>query len=198
MRKGFLVAVLIINAFALAALYSANLEQAKRSGKTVLPVYGQVGDFALLDQNQSEVTRQTLSGKPWIANFMFSRCAGACPVMSVKMGGFQKSLGHIRLVSFSVDPERDSPAALAEYAKKYAAESGRWFFLTGSKETLNNVSNSVHLGSLGDLGMHSLRFVLVDADSNIRGYYDSTDAKAIQKLLHDAKRLDVRSSRSAI
>ena len=198
MRKGFLVAVLTINAFALAALYSANLEQAKRSGKTVLPVYGQVGDFTLLDQNQSEVTRRTLSGKPWIANFMFSRCAGACPVMSVKMEGFQKSLGRIRLVSFSVDPERDSPAALAEYAKKYSAESGRWFFLTGSKETLNKVSNSVHLGSLGDLGMHSLRFVLVDADSNIRGYYDSTDAKAIQKLLHDAKRLDVRSSRSAI
>src|SRR3989338_11542010 len=134
MRKIFLISVLVINAFALSVLYVTNLERIRRSGSAPLPTYGRVSDFVLLDQNQTEVTPRTLAGKPWVANFMFTRCGGACPMMSQTMKGLQKLLESVRLVSFSVDPEEDDPATLKKYAEGYSAVPGRWFFLTGDKK----------------------------------------------------------------
>lgn len=189
MRKGFLVSVLIVNVFAVSVLYLTNLQRARQSDGDPLPTYGHVSDFVLLDQDKTEITSKTLAGKPWVANFMFTRCAGACPVMSEAMKGLQKSLDSVRLVSFSVDPERDDSAVLKEYAERYSAVPGRWFFLTGDKTMINKISNSMHLGSLGDLSMHSLRFVLLDSEGGVRGYYDSEDPKAVRKLMRDARRL---------
>ncbi|MBI2095420.1 MAG: SCO family protein [Candidatus Omnitrophica bacterium] len=195
MRKGFLVSVLVINAFALAVLCVTNFQQAKRSGSPPMPVHGRVSDFSLLDQDQTVITPKTLAGRPWVANFMFTRCAGACPAMGWTMKGLQGSLNSVRLVSFSVDPEKDDPATLKKYAEGYSAVSGRWFFLTGDRKTIEEVSNSMHLGSLGELSAHSLRLVLVDPTGGIRGYYDSEDPKAVQKLIRDAGRLAAESSR---
>jgi len=91
-----------------------------------------------------------------------------------------------RFVSFSVDPERDTPEVLASYADRYEAEKGRWFFLTGPGEEINRILREFFLSPVEEPAMHSVRFILVDGEGRIRGYYDSSDSGSINQLIHDA------------
>ena len=157
--------------------------------------YGLVPDFVLTDQsNQPFLSANTLRGKVWIADFIFTNCAGPCPRMSAQMRQVQSALlpeiKDLRLVSFSVDPARDTPAVLAKYAERYNAEPGVWFFLTGEQSTLHNLARNVFtLGDVnGDL-QHSTRFVLIDRQSRVRGYYLTSDEDAIRHVIADAKRI---------
>lgn len=134
-----------------------------------------------------------LKGKVWIADFVFTNCTGPCPRMGTQMRQVQKALAGvngIRLVSFTVDPKRDTPEVLAAYAKRYQAEPGRWFFLTGSKETLNDLSFRVfHLATITEQLDHSTRFTLIDRRGRIRKYYDTTSPDGIAELIADARDL---------
>jgi protein SCO1/2 len=96
----------------------------------------------------------------------------------------------LRLVSFTVDPARDTPEVLSHYAERYQAEPGVWFFLTGPQATLHNLARNVFtLGDVnGDLE-HSTRFVLIDRQSRVRGYYLTSHEDAIPRLIADAKRI---------
>ena len=96
----------------------------------------------------------------------------------------------LRLVSFTVDPARDTPPALAAYASHFQAKPGVWYFLTGPQAHLNSLSrDAFRLGDVnGDL-QHSTRFVLVDRASRIRGYYLTSEEGAISRLIDDAKAL---------
>jgi protein SCO1 len=160
-----------------------------------LPSYGVVPDFALTDQsNQPFLSSNTLRGKVWIADFIFTNCAGPCPRMSAQMRqvdtALRPDIKDLRLVSFTVDPARDTPEVLARYAERYQAEPGVWFFLTGSQATLHNLARNVFL--LGDVNgdlEHSTRFVLIDRQSRVRGYYLTSDEDAIPRLIADAKRI---------
>ncbi len=99
-------------------------------------------------------------------------------------------ISDLRLVSFTVDPARDTPEVLAKYAEHYQAEPGVWFFLTGPQPVLHNLARNVFL--LGDVNgdlEHSTRFVLIDRQSRVRGYYLTSDDDAIPKLIADAKRV---------
>lgn len=155
-----------------------------------LPIYGSVADFILTDQNSRSFSKLDLEGELWIADFIFTRCAGQCPIMTNEMNKLQKRLpAEIRLVSFSVDPQYDKSEVLAQYAQKYGAREGRWFFLTGEDDILNRLAVSFHMNTIEDPMMHSLRFVLVDQQGMIRGYYDSTDEEAMKKLILEAKAL---------
>lgn len=110
--------------------------------------------------------------------------------MSTKMSGLQNILNkEIRLVSITVDPERDSPERLNEYAKKYKAQDNRWFFLTGERTVINKLLTSLHLDIAEDPTAHTLRFMLIDSQGIIRGYYDSEDKKSLKKLNHDSRAL---------
>jgi protein SCO1/2 len=104
----------------------------------------------------------------------------------------------LRLVSMTVDPTRDTPEVLSEYAKRFSADPGRWLFLTGEKETIYKFAQEgFHLGALeiphekrpesGATHTHSSRFVLVDREAQIRGYYVSTEAEAMKRLRRDLK-----------
>ena len=114
--------------------------------------------------------------------------------MSAQMGEMQESLrkvGDAKLVIFTVDPKNDTPERLAEYARKYQAEEGRWLFLTGGAEQMQDLAkNSFHLAveegtDPNEPIIHSKRFILVDREGHIRGYYNSDEPEAKQKLLHD-------------
>lgn len=165
------------------------------TGSAGLPSYGIVPDFALTDQSdQPFLSANTLHGKVWIADFIFTNCAGPCPRMSAQMRhvdtALRPDIQDLRLVSFTVDPARDTPEVLAKYAAHYQAEPGVWFFLTGPQAALHNLARNVFL--LGDVNgdlQHSTRFVLIDRQSRVRGYYLTSDEDAIPKLIADAKRV---------
>jgi protein SCO1 len=159
-----------------------------------LPSYSRIGPFALTSQSGEEFTSEKeLTGKVWIADFIFTSCSGPCPRMSAFMLRLQnefRNLSDVRLVSFTVDPATDVPAVLSEYAKRYKAEPGRWFFLTGAREDLHKLSREAFL--LGDVTgdlQHSTRFVLVDKHGTVRGYYMSSLVEDMNKLIADTRSL---------
>lgn len=95
--------------------------------------------FALIERSGKEITLADLRGLVWVADFIWTRCPDACPLMSAVMARLQAEFAHepaFRLVSFSIDPQYDTPAVLARYATKYGANPDRWFFLTGDKKTI--------------------------------------------------------------
>lgn len=172
------------------------LQEALRE-EQVPPVYGEVPAFTLTDQQERRVARETLAGRVWIADFIFTRCAGQCLLMATQMTELQRRLPpDILLVSFSVDPTWDTPARLAEYAARVQADGNRWHFLTGSQEDIYRLSREGFRLSVEAQGgtpaepiLHSVRLVLVDPAGRIRGYYDGTDADAVARLQRDAVRL---------
>jgi protein SCO1 len=159
-----------------------------------LPSYGVVPDFTLTDQsNRVFQSKQQLDGKVWVANFIFTTCSGPCPRMTSQFRKLRDEVRDdpkLRMVSFTIDPARDTPEALATYGKTFAANPDKWFFLTGAQKDLHQLSRHVFL--LGDVDgslEHSSRFVLVDTQSRIRGFYDSSDVEAMQKLMTDLRSL---------
>lgn len=157
---------------------------------TVLAHFGKAPEFSFTERSGQLFSKENLSGKPWIADFIFTSCAGQCPLMSLQMkklqGLFPSETG-FRFVSFTVDPDRDTPEVLAQYADRYEAEKERWFFLTSSKEESNRVLREFFLSPVEEPAMHSVRFILVDREGQIRGYYDSSDPGSINQLIYDAK-----------
>jgi cytochrome oxidase Cu insertion factor (SCO1/SenC/PrrC family) len=159
-----------------------------------LPSYGLVPDFSLTDQSsQPFLSANTLRGKVWIADFIFTNCAGPCPRMSAQMrkvGAELHDVKDLRLITFTVDPARDTPGVLAKYAERYRAEPGVWFFLTGEQASLHHLARNVFM--LGDVNgdlEHSTRFVLVDRQSRVRGYYLTSEEDAIPRLIADARKV---------
>lgn len=142
--------------------------------------------------------KKDLEGAPWIANFIFTRCGGPCPVLSSEMAGLQRTLPEgIRLVSFTVDPDWDTPKVLAKYAQSFGAEPGRWLFVTGEKGALYKLMyEGFNLPILEDRRApsgfrvtHSTKFVLVDGRGIVRGYYGRDGANSMEHLKRDALRL---------
>jgi protein SCO1/2 len=172
--------------------------QTERAGNAVAEVdYGVVPDFSLIEASGRGVTLQEFQGKVWIADFIFTSCAGMCPMMTSEMRKLQDALPKdMRLVSFSVDPSRDTPAVLNDYADRFGADRQRWFFVTGDRQALYDLSiKGFKLGVDDKQGTeaepitHSSRFVLVDRDARIRGYYNGSEEEDLKRLIEDAKRL---------
>jgi protein SCO1/2 len=164
-------------------------------GLRPLPVHGTVADFTLTERSGRTVTGAELTGRVWVADFIFTRCQTICPRMTAAMAALATELAdtpEIRFVSITVDPAYDTVFVLADFAARYDADPERWLFLTGEKEAIYPLlADSFHLSAEGADGAfnHSTRFVLVDGAGRIRGYYDSTDTAAMRRLGADARRL---------
>ena len=177
-------------------LWLRNVEVSALRQRTVSS-YGTVPAFQLTNQNGQPFGSVQLAGKIWIADFVYTTCPGPCPMISGRMSELQKPLekSDVHLVSFSVDPEKDTPAVLRDYAGKLQAESGRWDFLTGPKSAIYKLSHDGFKLAVSDrsdeqgLPVHSTRMILVDRHGQIRGYYDATEPEAITKLLADTNHL---------
>jgi len=163
-----------------------------------LPVYGQAPDFELVAETGQPFHGRSLAGRIWVADFIFTTCTGPCPRMSSLMRQVQAGsagLPNVRLVSFTVDPQRDTPEVLSAYAKRYSAQPGRWHFLTGNAETLHHLKREVFkLGSVDGSLNHSTRLVLVDARGRVRGYYGTDEDSPVRRLLTDIRRVLAESS----
>jgi protein SCO1/2 len=162
-----------------------------------VPSYGIVPAFQLVNQNGQPLGSAQLTGKIWIADFIFTSCRGPCPLISTRMSELQKPLEKtdVHLVSFSVDPETDTPEVLRGYAEKLQADPKRWDFLTGPKSAIYKLSHdgfklAVSDGSEAEgVPVHSTRMALVDRHGQIRGYYDALEPDAMTKLLADTNHL---------
>jgi protein SCO1/2 len=161
-------------------------------GSKPLPVLGEIPKFELTNQQGRKFDRSALDGHVWVADFIFTHCEGPCPRMSSHMHALQgKTDGDVKLVSFSVDPSRDTPDTLEQYGKQFGADDARWTFLTGDSQTLNMLDHDAFkLGELGANMDHSTRFVLVDKKGRIRGYYGIAQGDPVARLAHDAVQLE--------
>ena len=151
--------------------------------------YGKVPSFNLIDRSGRAVSDSDLKDRVWVADFIFTRCADQCPVMTQKASTLSRKMKDVQWVSFSVDPAYDSPSVLKDYAEKFGADRTRWFFLTGKKEVMNRVAQGFHVSDTEHPMFHNISFILVDREGRIRGYYDSSDPEKIKQLEHDAKAL---------
>ncbi len=154
--------------------------------------------FAYPDQHGQTVTNQTLKGKPWVANFVFTQCRTICPLLTAKMVQLQRKLEglDLRFVSFSVDPAHDTPEALAEYQRRWRAEETRWLLLSTGEQTLPRTAEGFHIavmkndaGEPGDAVIHTGVFMLVDAEGLVRGVYDSERREDWEALEAHARQL---------
>lgn len=170
---------------------------AHRFGKSPdgpLPVLWQVPSYRLVDQEGRTRTPEDLRGSVWVADFIFTSCKSVCPVLSAKMVQVQHAIADPRLkfVSFSVDPERDTPEALRAYAKRWAPDETRWTLLANTAASLAELSKGmktfVERQPDPDATIHSSEMFLVDGAGNVRGLY-ATDGESFAELVPDARRL---------
>ncbi|MEP7049645.1 MAG: SCO family protein [Pseudomonadota bacterium] len=167
-----------------------------------LPKLGQVGDFELVDQQARPVSAASLRGKVWVAAFFFTRCPTICPRITKRMRALQVATrGQTpapSLISFSVDPENDTPPVLLEYARRYGADLHSWAFLTGDLRVVKRtIVDGFKLALDGKPDpnaenggiIHGSHLVLVDQALAIRGYYRTDDEDDMARLVDDAKGL---------
>ncbi len=160
-----------------------------------LPKFGQVPEFSLKAEDSTAFTTNAMRGHVTVADFIFTSCAGPCPLMSAQMRQLQQDVyadPEVKLVSFSVDPEQDTPEVLSDYARRFGAIKGKWTFLTGSKSAIYDLTRKgFHLSVEADSDAiaHSTKFVLIDKEAAVRGYYDSGDDSTLTRLVADARAL---------
>ena len=163
--------------------------------------------FHLTERSGRTISDADLAGRVWIASFIFTHCPLSCPRITSVMKSMQARLAgtEVQLVSISVDPDRDTPKALDEYARKFAADPDRWWFLTGPTDDLVqlirerfklglSVTTESEQDGRGAAISHSDRLVLVDHGNRIVAYFDSADPSRIASLLARAERLDRRAA----
>jgi protein SCO1/2 len=173
------------------ALGSANVSGGK------LPVLFEVPDFALTNQSGQAVTRSNLLGQVWVADIIFTRCAGPCPEMTRRLAELQAAIPAdqpVRFLTLTTDPGHDTPAVLQSYARRFLAQPGRWHFLTGTKKQIADLAvgglkltaiekEADKRENLDDLFIHSTLFVLIDQQGLARATFESDDPAMKSKLL---------------
>lgn len=165
-------------------------------------VLAELPRFELTERNGSTVTLGDLAGAPWVADFIFTRCAIYCPRLTVRMKELRQVLPpRVKSVSFSVDPHHDTPEVLAEYARQWGIEGRDWLFLTGTRQTMWQLIREGFLQPVEETPevegapiLHSNRFVLVDARGRMRGLYDAFDETAFDRLLADLAAVEAEAA----
>jgi protein SCO1/2 len=187
---------------ALLAGSACRRSDAADSAGAELPRLGAVGPFWLKDQDGVTFSEASLDGRVWVAAFMFTRCPTVCPEMVRRMRDIQeraKSAGvALSLVSFSVDPENDTPDVLRAFAQERGLDTSNWRFLTGDSTVIRETAErgfKIGVDGTPKAGAehygitHGTHLVLLDRHRTIRGYYQSTDSPRVDALLADAARL---------
>lgn len=154
--------------------------------------------FEFVDQDSAVIDANFVKGKVWVANYFFTRCGIVCPKMSSQLTRVQEEFAKnkmVKILSFSCDPERDTPSMLKSYAAIYGADEAQWRFVTGAKKPLYafarkglNIVATEGDGSSDDF-IHSQSLVLIDQEGFVRGYYDGMEASAVNQLILDIKKL---------
>ena len=165
------------------------------SGDTV---YHKVGDFKLLNQDSLWVGTDYFDNKIFVADFFFTSCPDICPLMKTQMLRVYKAyqdLGEVGFLSYTIDPEYDTPEILKDYAHRLGIEGDQWQFVTGPQEEIYRIAQKYYMVTAQDDPeaprgvMHSGAFILVDKDKRIRGIYDGTKPEKVDILIADISTL---------
>ena len=156
--------------------------------------YHRINDFSLTNQNKENITHFDYDDHIYVADFFFTTCPSICPIMTKNMVYLQSLLNdlpEIKLLSFSVTPEIDTPEVLKAYAQQKGVNDRRWNLLTGNKKEIYNLARRSYLvvqqdgnGDENDM-IHTENFVLIDKQRRIRGYYDGTQRNAMDQIRED-------------
>jgi protein SCO1/2 len=174
-----------------------NLRPARTDTAYPLPVYGQLVDFTLTNQFGQNVSLATFRDQLWLADIIFTRCAGPCPRMTKLMSELQAALpakGPVKLVSLTTDPDFDTPSILKIYGTRFNADFQRWSFLTGDKRQIRRVAvDGLKLVLVEkpqdvretpeDLFVHSEMITLIDTQGRLRGIYETTEPESKERIL---------------
>jgi cytochrome oxidase Cu insertion factor (SCO1/SenC/PrrC family) len=174
-----------------------------RDRQVSLPLLYPVADFILTNQHGRAISLSDLRGGVWIADIVFTRCAGPCPKMTKRMSELQKALpanNPVKLITLTTDPEFDRPEVLKRYGESFGANFNRWIFLTGGKKQIAHLArdglkliaeetNPAERTSDNDLFIHSTLFVIVDKQGRLRGSFDYDDPLMKQKILAAVRKL---------
>jgi len=163
---------------------------------TAIPdtIYHQIADFSLTDQDGKKVSLETFNGQIVIVSFFFTHCPTVCAQINSNMDVLVQNYIRnkmIRFISITVDPDRDSVAALKTYAKQFGVKTEKWRFLTGDTTSVYNLARKSFLVNALKLGpddfIYSDKLILIDPVRRIRGYYEGTDSKDITKMNDEIK-----------
>lgn len=169
-------------------------------------VLGEVGAFSLTECSGKTITREDLLGQPWVAGFIFTRCSGPCPKVTSTMKKLQERLkgSRVHIVTFSVDPEYDTPAVLKEYAQAAGADPKRWLFLTGEEKVIHALVKTSFLSAVerapagaapvGESVSHRTQLVAVDKQGHLRGFYHGESDDQLDELVARVKFLERESA----
>lgn len=198
----------------IVAAFVAEQRERSRSASIKFPVYGEVTDFSVTNQLGQTVTKESLKGKLWVANIIFTRCPGPCAQMTRQMAELQKLVPAdwpVQFISLTTDPEFDSPQILGEYGKKFGADPQRWWLLTGTKRDMVNLAvQGLKLTTIEkpegqrdipeDLFIHSSISVLVDGQGRVRKTLEvlPPDTEVGEEQVAAFKRESVQRMREAI
>jgi protein SCO1/2 len=206
-KKGWLLFFLLALGIPVIAM---GVLQWYKTNASALPYYGEnytiqptspyftVPVYSFINQDSLPITNQFTDGKIWIAHYFYTTCPSICPKMIAGVTDIQKEYSeneNVRIVSFTVNPETDTPKKLKEYAIYKKIDSKQWQLATGEKKLLYRFARKglSIVASDGDGGpddfIHSEKLVLIDQQNHIRGYYDGTEPKDIQQLIKDIRRL---------
>jgi protein SCO1/2 len=160
-------------------------------------IYTTIPDFSFLNQDSIAVTNQSFDGKIRIADFFFTSCPTICPKLAKQMLRIYdkfKSDDRVRLISHTIDPKRDTPSRLKQYAQKLEVAAPKWQFVTGNKKALHEIANDYYSIALDNADApggfdHSGRIILVDKNRHVRAFCDGTDPISVEKFMEDIELL---------
>ncbi len=197
-----LVVCVPLTAFAIVRYIESNNQNLPYFGENFTEIKKgeakKVGSFKFTNQDGKTLDGKFVEGKVWVACFFFTTCPSICPKMISGMGDIQKQYANddrLRMVSFTVDPGKDTPEVLKEYAKNRNIDLKQWNLLTGDKRDLYRYARKelTLMATDGDGGpqdfIHSDRLVLIDQNNFIRGYYDGTEPGEVKQLISDIKKI---------
>lgn len=166
-------------------------------------VFHTIPAWSLIDENGKAFSSTQMRGKIYVADFFFTRCTSICPKMSTQLTRVQDVFANnpeVQLLSFSVDPTHDSPEKLQAYAQNYDAKPDKWHFLTGTRQQIYPLAVKGYYIPVADASeydkavktpdetfIHSEKLILVDKQGYIRGFYDGTDKKDVDRLILEIK-----------
>lgn len=165
-----------------------SLAESERAHHRPLPVLGQIADFTLTNQSDQVSTLADLTNHVWVADIIFTRCAGPCPRMTKQMESLQDALpstSRAKLVTLTTDPDFDTPPVMKKYGERFSADFNRWTLLTGTKKEIAALAGgSLKLGATpvkpeeqkdaADLFIHTTVFVVVDKHAQLRGVFETS------------------------